>query len=344
MPKSTGLLNLATKVYSWVSMGSMHAIQVKQTGGPEVLEYTEVPDPQPNHNQVLVDVVVAGVNYIDTYYRDGTYHAATPFIPGLEGTGRVAYDPQGEIAEGTMVAWDSAFGSYAEKVCVDRERLVAVPDGFSPEVAGSMLLQGMTAHYLSHGVYKLQAGSTCLITAGSGGVGLILTQMAKSLGATVYSVVSTDKKEELAYAAGADHVFRYSSSLAEQVRRYNKGRGVDVVYDGVGKDTFNESLEAVRARGTVALFGAASGPVPPFDPQLLNKHGSIFLTRPSLGAWTAEPGEFQMRAQAVVQAVSDGDLKFDISASYPLADAAQAHSDLQSRKTTGSIVLRVRED
>lgn len=324
-------------------MGFMRAIQVNQTGGPEVLEYTTTEDPQPSEDQVLVDVVVAGVNYIDTYYRDGTYHAATPFIPGLEGTGRVAYDPKGEVAKGTMVAWDSAFGSYAEKVCVERDRLVAVPDGFSSEVAGSMLLQGMTAHYLSHGVYKLRAGSSCLITAGSGGVGLILTQMAKSLGATVYSVVSTDAKEKLAYGAGADHVFRYGSSLAEQVRRYNKGRGVDVVYDGVGKDTFNESLEAVRARGTVALFGAASGPVPPIDPQLLNKHGSIFLTRPSLGAWTAGPGEFQLRAQAVVQAVADGELKFDISASYPLSEAARAHRDLQARKTTGSIVLRVRE-
>lgn len=322
----------------------MYAIQVNQTGGPEVLKYVEIPAPTPTEDQVLVDVIVAGVNYIDTYYREGIYNAATPFVLGLEGTGRVVHDPKGEIAEGTMVARDHAFGSYAEQVCVSRDRIVAVPDDFPPEVAGSMLLQGMTAHYLANGVYQLGEGGSCLITAGAGGVGLILTQMAKALGATVYTVVSTDEKEQLSYEAGADQVFRYGEGLAEQVRRFNGGRGVDVVYDGVGKDTFNESLEVVRPRGTVALFGAASGPVPPMDPQLLNKHGSIFLTRPSLGAWTAQEGEFQMRAQAVVQAVTDGAVTFNVTASYPLKDAALAHRDLHARKTTGSIVLRVRED
>lgn len=322
----------------------MHAIQVTKTGGPEVLTYTDVDAPAPTDDQLLVNVTVAGVNYIDTYYREGIYNAAVPFIPGFEGAGRVVHDPKGEIAEGTMVAWDHAFGSYAEQVCVPRERVVAVPDEIPSAVAGSMLLQGMTAHYLSQGVYQLGEGASCLITAGAGGVGLVLTQMAKSLGATVYSVVSTDEKEALAYEAGADHVFRYGSGLAEQVRRHNGGRGVDVVYDGVGKATFQESLEVVRPRGTVALFGAASGPVEPMDPQLLNKHGSIFLTRPSLGAWTAQEGEFQMRAQAVVQAVTEGDVSFRVSAEYPLADAARAHRDLQERKTTGSIVLRVRED
>lgn len=322
----------------------MHAIQVTKTGGPEVLTYTDVDAPAPTDDQLLVNVTVAGVNYIDTYYREGIYNASVPFIPGFEGTGRVVHDPKGEIAEGTMVAWDHAFGSYAEQVCVPRERVVAVPDEIPSTVAGSMLLQGMTAHYLSQGVYQLGEGASCLITAGAGGVGLVLTQMAKTLGATVYSVVSTDEKEALAYEAGADHVFRYGSGLAEQVRRHNGGRGVDVVYDGVGKATFQESLEVVRPRGTVALFGAASGPVPPMDPQLLNKHGSIFLTRPSLGAWTAQEGEFQMRAQAVVQAVAEGDVCFRVSAEYPLADAARAHRDLQERKTTGSIVLRVRED
>ena len=322
----------------------MHAIQVTTTGGPEALTYTEVDNPTPTDEQLLIDVSVAGVNYIDTYYREGIYNASTPFIMGFEGSGRVVHDPKGEIAEGTMVAWDHAFGSYAEQVCVPRDRVVAVPDEIPSAVAGSMLLQGMTAHYLSHGVYQLGEGATCLITAGAGGVGLVLTQMAKSLGATVYSVVSTEEKKKLAYEAGADEVFLYSEGLAEQVRRFNGGRGVDVVYDGVGKDTFNESLEVVRPRGTVALFGAASGPVPPMDPQLLNKHGSIFLTRPSLGAWTAQEGEFHMRAQAVVQAVIDGDITFRVSAEYPLAEAAQAHRDLQGRKTTGSIVLRVRED
>ncbi|MDO5031545.1 quinone oxidoreductase [Corynebacterium sp.] len=320
----------------------MHAIQITETGGPEVLTYTEVDSPAPTEEQVLVDVHVAGINYIDTYYREGIYNAATPFIPGLEGTGRVAYDPRGEIAEGTMVAWDHAFGSYAEQVCVPRDRLVAVPDEIPSEIAGSMLLQGMTAHYLSHGVYRLGEGATCLITAGAGGVGQALTQMAKALGATVYTVVSTDEKEKISYAAGADQVFRYSEGLAEQVRRFNGGYGVDVVYDGVGKDTFMESLEVVRPRGTVALFGASSGPVAPMDPQLLNTHGSIFLTRPSLGAWTSQEGEFQMRAQAVVQAIVEGDLRFNVTAEYPLEQAEQAHRDLHARKTTGSIVLRVR--
>lgn len=320
----------------------MYAIEVAQTGGPEVLTYTQVPDPTPGDDQILVEVIVAGVNYIDTYFREGIYNAKTPFILGLEGTGRVIEDPTGEIAEGTMVAWDHAFGSYAEKVCVPRDRVVAVPDDFPADVAGSMLLQGMTAHYLTHGVYELDENSSCLITAGAGGVGLIATQMAKNAGARVYSVVSTEEKEKLAYEAGADQVFRYSVGLADQVRRFNGGKGVDVVYDGVGQATFQQSLEVVRPRGTVALFGAASGPVEPIDPQVLNTHGSIFLTRPSLGAWTADRDEFNLRAQAVVQAVAEGKLHFRIGGTYALADASQAHRDLQARKTTGSLVLRVK--
>ncbi|AKK08846.1 quinone oxidoreductase [Corynebacterium testudinoris] len=321
----------------------MKAIQITQTGGPEVLHLRDIDAPVPSEDEVLVDVQVAGVNYIDTYYREGVYHAALPFVPGLEGTGRVAYDPRGEIAEGTVVAWCDAFGSYAEQVCVPRDRLVAVPEGVSPDVAASMLLQGITAQYLTNGVYDLKEGDSCLITAGAGGVGLLVTQMAAAKGARVFSVVSSDEKEKLALEAGATEVFRYSDNLAEVVRRRNDGVGVDVVYDGVGKDTFLESLEAVRPRGTVCLFGAASGLVEPFDPQLLNTHGSIFLTRPSIGAWTAGEGEFRMRAQAVTQAVVDGTLKFRVSSSYPLAEAAQAHRDLHARKTTGSIVLQVQD-
>lgn len=319
----------------------MKAIQITQTGGPEVLRLQHIDAPTPGPDEVLVEVQVAGVNYIDTYYREGTYHAALPFVPGLEGTGRVIHDPAGEIAEGTVVAWCDAFGSYAEQVCVHRDRLVAVPEGIAPEVAGTMLLQGMTAHYLTYGVHDLQEGESCLITAGAGGVGLLATQMAAAKGARVFSVVSTDEKAELALAAGATEVFRYSQNLAEVVRRRNGGVGVDVVYDGVGRDTFGESLEAVRPRGVVCLFGAASGPVEPFDPQLLNTHGSIFLTRPSLGAWTADEGEFRLRAQAVTQAVVDGTLNIRVSDVYPLAEARQAHRDLQERRTTGSIVLRV---
>ena len=319
----------------------MYAIQVSKHGGPEVLEYTQVPSPTPNQEQVLVDVITAGVNYIDTYYREGIYNAPTPFTIGLEGVGRVVSDPKGEIAEGTMVAWNNAFGSYAEQVCVDRNRMVAVPDDIDINVAGTMLLQGITAHYLVHGVADLDENSTCLITAGAGGVGLLATQMAKAAGATVYTVVSSDEKEQLSYEAGADQVFRYSGGLAEKVRRFNGGRGVDVVYDGVGKDTFQESLEVVRPRGIVCLFGAASGPVDPIDPQVLNKHGSIFLTRPSIGAYTATDAEFQMRASTVMQMVNEGKLTFRVHDVYDLKDARQAHEDLQNRKTTGSVVLRV---
>ncbi|APT84803.1 quinone oxidoreductase family protein [Corynebacterium aquilae] len=322
----------------------MKALHVSRHGGPEVLTIVDVAAPTPNDDEVLVEVLVAGVNYIDTYFREGVYRAEPPFIPGFEGTGRVLHDPAGQIAEGTLVAWCDAFGSYAEQVCVPRDRLVAVPRGMDVEVAASMLLQGITAHYLTHGVYELDEGSSCVITAGAGGVGRLVTQFARHLGADVYSVVSTDDKEAIARAAGATEVFRYGDDLAERIRRANGDKGVDVVYDGVGKDTFQESLEVVRPRGTVCLFGAASGPVDPIDPQVLNTHGSIFLTRPSIGAWTAQPGEFRMRAQAVTQAIAEGVLDIQVGASYPLEDAAQAHRDLESRKTTGSIVLRIKED
>lgn len=320
----------------------MKAIQISKTGGPEVLSFTEdAPRPTPDDDNVLVAVDVAGINYIDTYYRQGIYPTELPFIPGFEGTGRVVNDPRGEIAEGTVVAWCWAFGSYAEYVTVSRDQLVAVPQGVEPEVAASMLLQGITAHYLVHGVYPLKEGDTCLITAGAGGVGLMATQLAAASGATVYSVVSTDAKAELAYEAGATDVLRYGDSLAEDVRERTNGRGVDVVYDGVGKATFQASLESVRNRGVLCLFGAASGPVDPVDPQELNKHGSLYLTRPSIAAWTSGDGEFTMRAQAVAQAVVDGTLTVRVGASYPLADAAQAHRDLQARTTTGSLVLQV---
>lgn len=319
----------------------MNAIQITENGGPDVLQLADVPAPTPADGQVLVEVDYAGVNYIDTYYREGIYHSELPFIPGQEGCGRVVEDPAGEIAPGTVVAWDSAPGSYAELVCVDRARLVAVPDTIEPKVAATMLLQGITAHYLLYGVRDTQQGDSLLVTAGAGGVGLLLTQLAAAQGATVYSVVSTDEKEQLAYDAGAAEVFRYSDNLAEMVRRRNGGRGVDVVYDGVGKDTFHESLEAVRPRGLVCLFGAASGPVDPIDPQLLNTHGSIFLTRPSIGAYTASDDEFRMRAQAVVRAVDEGTLDIRVQKPYVLGDAAQAHKDLHARMTTGSVVLAV---
>ncbi|WP_151640662.1 quinone oxidoreductase [Corynebacterium sp. 11A] len=319
----------------------MRAICVEEPGGVEKLQLREVSVPEPSDSEVLVSVDYAGVNYIDTYYREGIYHSSLPMTIGFEGTGRVAYDPQGEIAAGTLVAWCDGFGSYAEYATVPRDRLVAVPQGIEPEVAASMLLQGITAHYLTDGVYPLKQGDSCLITAGAGGVGLMATQFARLRGATVYTVTSSDEKAELSYEAGATEVFRYSENLAEQVRRFNGGHGVDVVYDGVGQATFHESLEVVKPRGVVCLFGAASGPVEPFDPQLLNTHGSIYLTRPSIGAWTSLEGEFTRRAQAVIQEIIDGNLNVRVGGVYDLADAAQAHRDLQSRATTGSIVLKI---
>ncbi|PRQ11912.1 NADPH:quinone reductase [Corynebacterium sp. 13CS0277] len=322
----------------------MKALRVTRHGGPEVLSLEEAPVPEPTDAEVLVAVDVAGVNYIDTYFREGVYPAEPPFTPGFEGTGRVVKDPTGTIAEGTRVAWCDAFGSYAEFVCVPRDRLVAVPRGMDLEVAASMLLQGITAHYLTHGVVELGEGDSCVITAGAGGVGRLVTQFARARGARVYSVVSSDAKEQLARDAGATEVFRYGEDLAEQVLAATQGRGVDVVYDGVGKDTFAQSLCMVRPRGVVCLFGAASGAVDPIDPQELNAHGSIFLTRPSIGAWTAEPGEFVMRAQAVTQAIAEGVLDIRVGASYPLADGAQAHRDLQDRATTGAVVLRISDE
>ncbi|MCF4006598.1 quinone oxidoreductase [Corynebacterium uropygiale] len=319
----------------------MKAIQITQTGGPDVLHYTDIPVPEPSENDVLVEVLVAGINYIDTYFREGIYPTTLPFVPGKEGVGRVAHDPRGEIAEGTLVAWSGPLGSYAQYASVPRDLLVAVPEGIDLHVAASMLLQGITAHYLCYGVKDLQEGDTCLLTAGAGGVGLILTQMAAAKGARVISVVSTDEKEALAREAGAAEVLRYSPHLADEVRDATEGVGVDIAYDGVGRDTFEQSLASVRGRGIVCLFGAASGPVEPVDPQVLNSHGSLFLTRPSMDGWTSEPGEYRMRAQAVTQLVSEGTVSIRVGAAYPLAEAEKAHRDLQARATTGSVVLDI---
>lgn len=319
----------------------MKAILVSQHGGPEVLEYTDVEGPQPSNEQLLIDVSYAGVNFIDTYFRSGTYASEPPYIPGTEGCGRVVEDPKGEIAPGTLVAWHDAPGSYAEQVVVDRNRIVAVPEGVDEAVAASMLLQGMTSHYLLHGVRETKPGDTMVVTAGAGGVGLILTQMAAALEATVYSVVSTDEKEKLAYEAGATKVFRYSDSLADDIKEANGGEGVDVVYDGVGNDTFEMCLNVTRPRGLVCSFGSASGDVEPFKIQELNSHGALFLTRPSLKHYVATDDEFLMRAQAVARAVEDGTVKIRIHPPYALEDARQCHEDLQARRTTGSVVLKV---
>ncbi|GAA1008621.1 quinone oxidoreductase [Nocardiopsis tropica] len=319
----------------------MRAITVSEHGGPEVLHYGEAPDPAPGPGQVLVRTSAIGVNFIDTYFREGMYPTALPYIPGSEGSGTVVAVGEGVVdrAVGDVVAWSDAPGSYAELVTVAAERTVVVPDGVAPEVAASVLLQGMTAHYLTHDSYPVQAGDTVLVHAGAGGTGLLVTQFAAARGARVITTVSTDEKERLSRDAGAWQVLRYDEDIAARARELTGGEGVAAVYDGVGKDTFEASLAAVRRRGIVVLFGAASGPVPPFDLQRLNPLGSLYVQRPSLGAYVATPEEFARRSLDVLDGLHDGSLRFRVGATYPLAEASRAHIDLQARRTTGSVAL-----
>ncbi|MFG2443337.1 quinone oxidoreductase family protein [Nocardia fluminea] len=319
----------------------MRAIQVSEHGGPEVLRYVEVADPQAGPGQLLVETQGVGVNYIDIYFRTGQYPHATPYLPGSEGTGVVVAigSDVTEFSVGDRVAWASAPGSYAELVAVDEAVAVKVPDDVEPTVAAAALLQGMTAHYLTESVFSPEPGDPVLVHAGAGGVGLLLTQMAVAKGARVITTVSTDAKEKLSREAGATDVLRYGDDLAARVRDLTDGIGVAAVYDGVGASTFEASLAALRIRGTLALFGAASGAVPPFDPQRLNPAGSLWLTRPSLGAYTRDRIEFLWRATDVFDWIATGTLNLRIGATYPLAEAAQAQRDLAARKTTGSVVL-----
>ncbi|MGW5311975.1 quinone oxidoreductase family protein [Nocardia thailandica] len=319
----------------------MRAIEVSEHGGPEVLRYTEVPDPAIGPSQLLVETAAIGVNFIDTYLRTGTYPQDTPYVPGSEGTGTVAAlgaDVTG-FRVGDRVAWAAAPGSYAEKVAVDAAVAIPVPDAVSDEVAAAALLQGMTAHYLVESIYRPEPGDAVLVHAGAGGVGLLLTQMAAAKGARVITTVSTDEKERLSREAGAAEVLRYGDDLAARVRELTDGVGVAAVYDGVGRATFDASLDSLRIRGTLALFGGASGPVPPFDPQRLNRGGSLFLTRPTLVHYTRDRDELLWRATDVFTGLADGTLRLRVGATYPLADAARAHTDLEARQTTGSIVL-----
>ncbi|RJO68294.1 quinone oxidoreductase [Nocardia panacis] len=319
----------------------MRAIQVSENGGPEVLRYAEVADPQPGPGELLVRTEAIGVNFIDTYIRIGRYPTALPYIPGAEGSGVVTAVGSGvtEFTLGDRVAWADAKGSYAEQVVVNAAAAIPVPAGVSPAVAASALLQGMTAHYLIESIYRPERGETVLVHAGAGGVGLILTQLAVARGVRVITTVSTDEKAALSREAGAAEVLRYDDDLAERVRALTDGIGVAAVYDGVGAATFEASLAALRVRGMLALFGAASGPVPPFDLQRLNGAGSLFVTRPKLGDYTRDRNELLWRAGDVLAAIADESLRIRIGATYPLAEAEQAHRDLEGRKTTGSIVL-----
>ncbi|MEV0946619.1 quinone oxidoreductase [Rhodococcus sp. NPDC049939] len=318
----------------------MRAIKVSRTGGPDVLESVDVPEPEIGPSDLLVRSEAMGINYIDTYFRSGQYPRPLPYIAGEEGSGvvEVVGSEVTDFTPGDRVAWPFAPGSYAEKVSVPAAVAMAVPDSMRASVAASVLLQGMTAHFLAHTTYPIRSGDTVLVHAGAGGVGLMLTQMATRLGARVITTVSSAEKEKLSREAGAFEVVRYED-FSTRVRELTDGEGVAAVYDGVGAATFDQSLASVRIRGTLALFGAASGPVPPFDPQRLNPAGSVMLTRPTLAHFIRDRDEFEWRAGDVLSAVADGTLTVRIGGEYPLERAADAHRDLEGRVTAGSIVL-----
>jgi NADPH:quinone reductase len=320
----------------------MQAIQIQETGGPEVLRLVDLPIPQPGPGQVLLRVEATGVNFIEIYFRKGLYKAALPFTPGTEAAGTVEELGPGVtgFAAGDAVATVSAMGSYAEYTLVPAAQLVKTQAGLTPEQAAAAMLQGMTAHYLSHSTFPLKAGDTALVHAGAGGVGLLLTQMAVKMGARVITTVSTAEKAALSREAGAGDALLYTEQDFEaEVKRLTNGKGVDVVYDSVGKTTFEKSLNCLRPRGLMVLFGAASGPVPPFDLAQLNSKGSLFLTRPSMWHYLATRAELEWRSGDVLNWAANGALKLRTEFIYPLAQAAQAQIELEGRKTTGKILL-----
>ncbi len=320
----------------------MKAIQIAHTGGPEALQSMEIDTPVPASDQVLVQVRAAGVNFVDIYFREGVYKAPLPFIPGQEGAGSVA--EVGCNVEnfhvGDRVAWCMAPGGYAEFVAVPEANLVHIPPGIEFEQAAAILLQGMTAQYLTTSTFPLKTGHIALVHAGAGGVGLLLTQMAAQIGAHIIATVSTPAKAEFARSAGAQDVILYTEEDFEPaVKRITGGRGVDVVYDSVGKTTFERSLKCLRPRGMLVLFGASSGAVPPVDPILLSTAGSLFLTRPSLAHYIQTRKELDARSTDVFQRLTRGDLRVRIHQTFPLTEAARAQEELQSRRTTGKLVL-----
>jgi len=320
----------------------MKAIQVRQPGSPEVLEAVDIPKPAPGPKQALVKVEVSGINYIDTYHRTGLYKVALPFTPGMEAAGVVeAVGPEvSEVAVGDRVAYAMVIGSYAEYAVVPAWQLVKIPGSVDSKLAAASMLQGMTAHYLTHSVFPLKKGDTALVHAAAGGAGLLLVQMARMLGARVIGTVSTDAKAALAKEAGADEIIFYTRQDFEpEVKRLTGERGVDVVYDSVGQTTFLKGLNCLRPRGMMALFGASSGPVAPFDPALLAAKGSLFLTRPTLAHYAATREELFWRAGDTLKWVESGALKVRIEKTYQLAEAPQAHRDLEGRKTSGKLLL-----
>lgn len=322
----------------------MKAIRVHEHGGPEVMKLEDVPVPEPGPKQALVRLAASGVNFIDVYFRTGLYKAETPTAIGSEGAGVVEMigPDVTEVAVGDRVAYAMARGSYAEYAVVAAAALVKLPDEITFEQAAAAMLQGMTAHYLTHSTYPLKQGESCLIHAAAGGAGLMTVQMAKSRGARVFGTVSTEAKAQLAREHGADDVIRYTEQDFEhELKRLTNGRGVDVVYDSVGKTTFDKSLNCLRPRGTMALFGSSSGPVPPVDPQTLNAKGSLFLTRPSLAHHVLTRDELLWRAGEVLNAVASGKLRLRIDRVYPMRQVADAHRALESRATTGKLLIRI---
>lgn len=320
----------------------MKAIQVKQVGGPEAMELVDLPVPQAKANEAVVKLTASGVNFIDVYFREGRYKAPLPLIPGQEGAGVVSAvgAEVKSVKVGDRVAWCGQLGSYAEYAAVPADRLVAIPEGVSDEQAAAVLLQGMTAHYLSHHTYPLKRGETTLIHAAAGGVGLLLTQMAHAIGARVIATVSSEEKAELARKAGADEIILYTQSDFEtETRRLTGGKGLDVVYDSVGKTTFEKGLNLLRPRGMMVLFGGSSGAVPPFDLIALSQKGSLYVTRPTLKDYTASREDLVARSEAVFGMIAAGKLKLRVEHTYPLAEAQRAHRDLEGRKTTGKLLL-----
>ena len=320
----------------------MKAIQVKQTGGPEALEYGDVPVPEPKPNETVVKIAAAGVNFIDVYQREGRYKLPLPFTAGQEGAGVVSAvgTEVKSFKLGDRVAFCGVQGSDAEYAAVPADRLVQIPQGVNEREAAAAILQGMTAHYLLHDTFPLKRGQTALVHAAAGGVGLLLVQMAHDLGARVIGTVSTEEKAKLARDAGADEIIFYTQTDFEaETKRLTGGKGVDVVYDSVGKTTFEKSLNVLRPRGMMALFGGSSGAVPPFDPIVLSQKGSLFLTRPTLNHYITTREELMARSEAVFGMIAAKKLKLRIEHTYKLADAAQAHRDLEGRKTTGKLLL-----
>lgn len=323
-------------------MATMKAIQIHQTGGPEVMRYEDIPSPEPGAGQARVRIEAAGLNFIDIYHRIGQYPLPLPFTPGMEGAGVVDAVGAGvtDVQPGDRVAYTMERGAYAEYAVLPAWKLVKLPDAVSFQQAAAVMLQGLTAHYLSVSTYPLQPGHTALVHAAAGGVGLLLVQMAKRRGARVIGTVSTQEKAELVKQAGADAVILYTEQDFEaETRQLTDGKGVDVVYDSVGLTTFDKSLKCLKPRGYMVLYGASSGPVPPFDLQRLNAGGSLFVTRPSLGHYIADRAELQGRCDAVFSWIAAGELDVRIDQTFALAGAPDAHRYMEARQTKGKVLL-----